>query len=131
MSQWTHVAGIVRIDDLPFLKPVDYKDYFGKQCLWDDDCWEDARNHPEEYLPMGGEGTLRSQLWANPDKCAMAAYTLMVFGDLRDYDTPQEIIDWFKKKVFGIPLVRQAVITVELEGAEPLTWTYVYGDKNE
>lgn len=30
MSQWTHVAGVVRIDDLPFLKPVDYKDYFGK-----------------------------------------------------------------------------------------------------
>lgn len=80
---------------------------------------------------MGSEGSLRSQLWVNPDKHAMAAYTLMIFGDMRDYDTPQEIIDWFKKKVFGIPLVRQAVITVELEGAEPLTWTYVYGDKNE
>lgn len=131
MSRWTHVAGVVRIDDLPFLKATNWDDYFGKQCLWNDDCWEDARNHPEEYLPMGSEGTLHSQLWANPDKRAMAAYTLMVFGDLRDYDTPQEIIDWFKKKVFGIPLVRQAVITVELEGAEPLTWTYVYGDKNE
>ena len=131
MSRWTHVAGVVRIDDLPFLKATAWDAYFGKQCLWNDDCWEDARKHPEEYLPMGSEGTLHSQLWVNPDTRAMAAYTLMVFGDLRDYDTPQEIIDWFKKKVFGIPLVRQAVITVELEGATPLTWTYVYGDKNE
>lgn len=80
---------------------------------------------------MGGEGTLRCELWRNPDTHHMAAYTVMIFGDLRDYDTPQEIIDWFKKKVAKIPMVRQAVITVELEGATPLTWNYADGDKNE
>lgn len=124
MSQWTHVAGVVRIDDLPFLKATDWDGYFGKQCLWNDDCWEDARNHPEDYLPMGSEGSLRSQLWVNPDTHQLAAYTIMIFGDLRDYDTPQEIIDWFKKKVADIPMVRQAVISVELEGSEPITWNY-------
>ena len=124
MSQWTHVAGVVRIDDLPCLKATDWDGYFGKQCLWNDDCWEDARNHPEDYLPMGSEGSLRSQLWVNPDTHQLAAYTIMIFGDLRDYDTPQEIIDWFKKKVADIPMVRQAVISVELESSEPITWNY-------
>lgn len=124
MSQWTHVAGIVRIDDLPFIKYTDWQAHFGKQCLFSDNCWKDAREHPDEYLPMGSEGSLRSELWRNPDTHHMAAYTVMIFGDLRDYDTPQEIIKWFKQKVAEIPMVRQAVITVELEGVKPLTWNY-------
>lgn len=126
MSVWTHVAAVVRIDDLPFLGETDWKEYFGKECLYDSDIevWSDKNKHPDQYLPMGSEGSLRSSLWSNPDTHSMAAYTIMIFGDLRDYTTPGTIIDWFKEKLNGIMMVRQAVITVETEGADTLTYTY-------
>lgn len=126
MSVWTHVAGIVRIDDLQFLGQTDWLAYFGKECLYSDsgEVWKDADEHPDEYLPMGSEGSLRSSIWKNPDPHSMAAYTVMIFGDLRDYCTSNTIVDWFKKKLEGIPLVRQAVITVYTEGEKAITYTY-------
>ena len=131
MSMWTHVAAVVRIDDLPFLKKTDWQAYFGKECLFDDpsEVWKDAEEHPDEYLPKGSEGSLRSSLWINPDRYSAAAYTLTIFGDLRDYDSPYPVLEWFKKKLEGIPLVRQATITVETEGVETLNYTYVEEDE--
>ena len=133
MSQWTHVAGIVRIDDFPFTKNTDWLNHFGKELHFDSpgSDWKDAHEHPENYLPLGSEGSLQSSLWKNPDSHHLAAYAIMIFGDLRDYDTPQEIIVWFKKKVSDIPMVRQAVISVELESAEPITWNYAVDEYAE
>ena len=47
----------------------------------------------------------------------------MIFGDLRDYETPEAILDWFKKKLKDVP-VRQAVITIECEVMEPIVYNY-------
>lgn len=127
MSRWTHVAGIIRIDDLPFLGENNWMEYFGKEVHFSSpmDVWKDLDEHPEDYLPTGSEGSLHSSLWKNPDDHSLAAYTLMIFGDLRDYDTPEKIIEWFKEKLSGIPVVRQAVITVETEGLEPVVYNHV------
>lgn len=126
MSRWTHVAGVVRIDTLPIFGETDWLAYFGKEFHYDSsiDIWREQREHPERFLPGGSEGSLHSSLWENPDKNCTAGYTVMIFGDLRDYDTPEEIIRWFKEKINGIPLVRQAVISVELEYSKPITWNY-------
>lgn len=126
MSIWTHVAGIVRIDDIRFLGETNWTEYFGKEVHFSSpkDVWEDYDEHPEGYLPVGSEGGLYSSLWVNPDEHSMAAYTLMIFGDLRDYVTPEKIIEWFKEKLSGIPVVRQAVITVETEGLESVVYNY-------
>ena len=118
MSNWTHVAAIFRIDDVRLDNTVpDWDKIFGEECLFEDsfDVWNDAEENPENYLPMGSEGSLQKSVWINPCRCDLAAYTVSVFGDLRDHDSVDEIIDWFYKKCRQIRLIRQAVITVDNE----------------
>ena len=98
MSNWTHVAGIIRIDDFNRCtggKPLNF------EALID--------------LPWGSEGFLNMEVWENPDKSSMAGYTVSIFGDLRDHDSADEIIDWFKETCAKFIEVRQAVITVRNE----------------
>lgn len=127
MSNWTHVAGIIRIDAFRHSDyDPDFDKLIGKECLWESpgSVWDDAENNPDKYLPMGSEGSLQKSVWVNPNDSCMAAYTVSIFGDLRDHDSTKEIIDWFKKickKVW----VRNAVITVTNEWYGTETWNYI------
>ena len=127
MSNWTHVAGIIRIDAFRFNDyDPDFDRLIGKECLWESpkNVWDDAENNPDKYLPMGSEGSLQKSVWFNPDANCLASYTVSIFGDLRDHDSTKEIIDWFKKickKVW----VRNAVITVTNERYGTETWDYI------
>ena len=60
MSNWTHVAGIIRVDGLRIddIEEVDFDKIIGKECLWGSpsEVWEDVRENPNKYLPMGSEG---------------------------------------------------------------------------
>ena len=129
MSNWTHVAGIIRVDDFRFGNNItkDFDELIGKECLWEssDEVWDDTENNPDKYLPMGSEGSLQKTVWVNPDKHSMDSYTISIFGDLRDHDNVKEIIDWFKEKCKKL-WVRNAVITVENEWYGTETYTYVY-----
>lgn len=134
MSNWTHVAAVVRIDSMRFMgEEADFEKVFGKTLNWtdDSDVWRDANDHPDEFLPLGSEGSLQMSVWTNPDEGHVDAYTVSIFGDLRDHDDPDEIITWFRDKVeyikntFAINLfIRQAVITVDNECNGCRTWTY-------
>lgn len=127
MSNWTHVAGIIRVDGMA---EQDFDEIIGKECLWGSprEVWEDVRKNPNKYLPMGSEGSLHKSIWENPDKSCLASYTISIFGDLRDHYSTSEIIDWFKSKCKEL-WVRNAVITVnnELYGTE--TYTYKESEK--
>ena len=129
MSNWTHVAGIIRVDAFRFGNDItkDFDKIIGKECLWDSptEVWDDADDNPDEYLPMGSEGSLQKSIWINPDKHSMDSYTISIFGDLRDHDNVKEIIDWFKEKCKKL-WVRNAVITVENEWYGTETYTYIY-----
>ena len=133
MSNWTHVAGIIRVNAFRFDDNItkDFDKIIGKECLWDSptEVWDDADDNPDKYLPMGSEGSLQKSIWINPDKHSMDSYTISIFGDLRDHDNVKEIIDWFKEKCKQL-WVRNAVITVENEyyGTETYTWT---GEEDE
>ena len=138
MSNWTHVAGIIRMDSFRFNGSYT-DDYFdkliGKECLFDSpsNIWDDAEENPDDYLPIGSEGSLQKSVWINPNSSSLAAYTISIFGDLRDHDNTDEIIDWFKNKCSKIS-VRQAIITVLNEHNGEKTWSYTEedeGDKNE
>lgn len=130
MSVWTHVAGVVRIDDIRF-DPNDIPDFdgiFGKEWTFDD-MWDDTHayiefeENPDMFMPSGSESSLQKSVWINPDRNCMASYVVTIFGDLRDYNSPDKIIEWFKeccKKVW----VRQAVITVETEGKKPIVYDF-------
>ena len=134
MSHWVHVAAIVRLDALRIGGESftdDIKAYFGKSTD-DYPCdWEDSYDHPEQWLPGGSEGTCSMQVWENPDQHCLATYTVSIFGDLRDVDMGDHILEWFEKKlslevICSQPFsVRQAVISVEEEYTGKIhTWTW-------
>lgn len=129
MSVWTHVAGVVRFDDFRIFNDghVDWDVIFGKELRYTDyDAWDDYDNDHSKYMPAGSEGSLQKTVWENPDRNCAAAYTVTVFGDLRDYDDPDAIIQWFKKVLDESGMsVRNAVITTESEYG--VGKTYVYG----
>ena len=117
MSQWLQVAAVARIDDFRD-GPVSVEDatkmfekVFGKECSWEHGDFEDAFEHPENYLPMGSEGSLTMSVWVDPDISSLAAYTVSIFGSLRDRgsEDANEIIDWFKNKVSSV-MTRNAII---------------------
>lgn len=117
MSNWTHVAGVIRVDYMKWddIPELDFDELLGKECLWeaDEETWVDADNNPNKYLPMGSEGSLQKSVWIDPDKSNIPRYTVSIFGDLRDHDSCDEIIEWFKNKCKLIGSVRQATITVD------------------
>ena len=130
MANWTHAAAIIRVDYIKFdedTPELNFDEIIGKECLFDSDSetWDDAINNPDKYLPMGSEGTLQKIVWKNPDEDSIAAYTVSIFGDLRNHDSAQEIIDWFKKicDKLGDIAVRNAVITAKNEKYGELTWS--------
>jgi len=120
MSSWSHVAGIIRMDTIRGVVPMpDFDELIGKEVRFEDgtEVWDDAEKNPNKYLPMGSEGSLEKIVWINPDESYCAAYVISIFGDLRDHESAEELIEWFKKKVTEIDgckfgWVRQAVITV-------------------
>ncbi|MBO7734487.1 MAG: hypothetical protein J6S67_18120 [Methanobrevibacter sp.] len=130
MSIWTHVAGVVRIDAIRF-DPNDIPDFdtiFGREWtfddMWDDEpAYTDSIENPDAFMPCGSEGSLEKSVWVNPDRNSMSAYTITIFGDLRDYDDPDAIVSWFKDCCKDV-WVRQAIITVETEGKKPIIYNY-------
>ena len=120
MSNWSHVAAIVRVDSFPrCLQGVEtnFTKIFGKELSYEDRWNLDLPEVPDkdgEYLYYGSEGSLKMTVWVNPYKESLAAYTISIFGDLRDDDDPDAIIEWFKHKCSKLD-VRQACITVDNE----------------
>ena len=142
MSWWTHVAGIIRFDHFIFdedeqLTNDDFDNIIGKEVLWhsDQSVWDDAEKNPDKYLPYGSEGSLQKNVYINPDTSHVPAYVVSIWGDLRDFNDPGRIIEWFEDKCKWIDHyldigIRQATITAE-NGIKTLNYTYGYGVKEE
>ena len=126
MSNWTHVAGIIRVDCLHgmYAEP-DFDQVFGKEIHFNSpyEDWDDYYRHPEKYLPAGSEGSLTISIWANPKESHVTAYAVSIFGDLRDHDSPDEIIEWFKDKCSKL-WVRNACVTATNEYNGTRTWVW-------
>ena len=64
-------------------------------------------------------------VWVNPNLDSITSYTVSIFGDLRDHDDPDEIIDWFKDKCQNNDLaIRNAVIVAENSYNGGRVWNY-------
>lgn len=128
MSNWSHVAGVIRVDNFRLDSDIkrDWDKEIGKECLFHspEKLWEEVEANPNNFLPMGSEGSLQKSVWENPDVSHLAAYTITIFGDLRDHDNPQAIVNWFREKCKKLNVVRQACITVYNECNGVVTWTY-------
>ncbi len=114
MSIWTHVAAVIRVDCFryPNEDRFNFDNFVGKEIHFKDDeeKWDYAEEHKDEFMPFGSEGGLTKVIWENPDKNAVPSYTITIFGDLRDYNELDEIIEWFKR-VCDKFHIRQACIT--------------------
>lgn len=129
MSNWTHVAGVIRIDDFRFedSPEVNFDELVGMELDFNDDekKWIDADEHPEKFLPIGSEGSLKKSVWVNPDIDDVDSYAVTIFGDLRDHDDPDKIIEWFKV-ICSKFSIRNAVITAQNEVNGTRTWSKDY-----
>lgn len=114
MSQWTHVAIIIRFDGLAMLESDPNNKItpnLGNTCDFDsdDESWDKCD------VPKGSEGSLQHTLWTNPHKSHMARYVATIWGDLRDYDSTQEIIDYVIRVTSG-KTIRNLAGTIDVEG---------------
>lgn len=123
MSQWTHVNASFRLDSFGRTDDKELINIFGKSIdyyhmdeIEYDENWE--IKDKDKYLPMGSEGTLNISIWHNPNESCMTSTTVSVFGDLRDYDSFEEIEKWFNEccDAFGSIGIRQAFCQVNVEG---------------
>lgn len=110
MSQWTHVAGVIRFDDIR-LGTTKFIPELGKTVRYNDppDKWNECN------VPCGSEGSLEYYIKTNPDEHCIAAYVASIWGDLRDYENLQEIVDYFDR-ITKDKMIRQACFTVCIEG---------------
>lgn len=129
MSQWTHVCGCIRYDSIRmagmFFNTIDkIKTLVGNTCSYEDpeEKWDKCN------VPAGSEGSIQFVFWANPHLSSLSAFTVGVFGDLRDFgeeDVPK-IKEWFNKVTIGKGvIVRNAIIEICVEGIkEPIILRY-------
>ena len=108
MSQWTHACGAIRFDAL---------------LLKHNFVLDTVENVFREYLPKGSEGPLHlSTIYTghqNGMSGSLSVGTLVISGDLRDYDNYMGIFTWIKGscnrlKDNGI-LVRGIAVIIDVE----------------
>lgn len=126
MSRWTHIAGIVRIDAMPFdgdsiwIEELSRKlgtkvTFYSPKELWD--------LPRDKKTPMGSEGGVEYLFEITGSKNSMSRGVVSIYGDLRDFggvvDT-QEIIDWLNNSFSDLHncFIRQGVVQIEDEWEE-------------
>ena len=118
MSIWTQVAAVFRVDGfrIDSSQQPDFHRIFGRELRYNDpgEVWNEYNLHPRRFLPCGSEGSLQMSVWENPDKNCLDAYTVSVFGSLRNYEDAEAIRTWFVNCCRKCS-IRQAVIDIEVE----------------
>ena len=135
MSQWTHVCGCIRYDALriagmPFNTIESIKELIGNPVSYEDsqEKWDICN------VPCGSEGSIQFVFWQNPQLNHAAAFTVGVFGDLRDFGLEDvcKIKEWFNKvtKTKGV-MVRNAILEICVEFREPIILRYEYEEEGK
>lgn len=127
MSQWTHVAGVIRIDDFGSISHEELQKIIGKTVKFTSSLsvWNEYDTAPELFTPTGSEGGIEYIIYDNPEKSDMNRYNIMIIGDLRDYDDANAIKAWFENILYGNGLmIRDAVISIDVEYKNKIVMTY-------
>lgn len=115
MSQWTHVAGCIRIDklggsDSEIIHELTEK--LGRTCEFDSshETWEACN------VPRGSEGSLQYSIGVTGEENStdLDWGMVVIWGDLRDYDNVEEIFQWIKKACSG-EIIRGCAVKVDIE----------------
>lgn len=120
MSQWTHVAGTIRIDCVGHDEVKEQLNNVLGQ-TWK---YGDAVDPDTEYAPYGSEGSIQYTITENSDESCIAAFVVTFYGDLRNYANDAKIIAWFEKACDAF-YIRQAAITIDVEGQKIVYGAFV------
>lgn len=119
MSTWTHITGCIRIDGIPMLRPAGgtkegVEKILGNTCDFDspDSAWDKCD------VPCGSEGSLQYKIIRAGD--GLVLWTVAIWGDLRDYDNIEEIKGWFNKVTSKKISIRDAVLSIDLNGEKTI-----------
>lgn len=113
MSQWTHVAGLIRVDALRGIAPKgspinpDLEAILGPISTY-------YRPNSASTLPTGSEGSLEYKVIESEHENSLASYTVAIWGDLRDYGSVDAILDWLNKTFAGL-MIRSGIVEVDVE----------------
>ena len=134
MSQWTHVAGTIRLDSLHFVTlrisdegvvqmvknalgtPVDFDGLMdGKESVG---------------IPWGSEGSIQYEITPTRTNNSLSWGHVVLWGDLRDYEDEKEIHEWLSEALEQLKAanfhVRQAIVHIDVESKKK--WVLVYND---
>lgn len=128
MSQWTHVAGTIRVDglsgasgDVPRAEEMLLlKSILGPTFSYCDSV-EKFEKCKAEGLPIGSESSIQYRINIYGEEGSMDRGTIVIWGDLRDYDNVDEIRMWFFKSLAALQFdvstfdVREAVLVIDVE----------------
>lgn len=97
MSEWTHLTGCIRIDTMPNIDDNIFisilKQKFGN-------TWSlkvvDSR-YELCTIPKGSEGSVQYNILKTGSGSSLSWGLITIWGDLRDYDDPEEIFKWIKE----------------------------------
>lgn len=113
MSQWTHVAGCIRVDGLELIGEDvegDIKSAFGTSCTY-----EDLMNGNDYCtIPCGSEGSVQYRIEKTGQPNWVAWGGIYIWGDLRSYNNVDEIYNWIKNACSKLS-IRQCSVLVEVE----------------
>ena len=107
MSEWTHVAGVIRFDALR--TTGDRRPNLGKTV---NGYERDRKKWDAVNVPCGSEGSIQNSTWVNPHRNHAAAYVCTFWGDLCDYKNVDEIIAYFERITKG-KIVRQMSVEID------------------
>ena len=131
MSQWTHVAGIIRIDSLvDLLGGPDTTERMLRDRLgytWDyDDLGNRAReiHIDNSHVPCGSEGSVQYKIVKTRPETGSGEHSLSwghiaIYGDLRDFDDPNEIYNWLGNALVDVNKdgisIRDIIVSIVVE----------------
>lgn len=112
MSEWTHVAGMIRVDSMCYEHEKDArwiernrKENILEGILGPILIWKDGDEGYKEWkritkvckLPRGSEGSIQYKIITNFDTESITAFDIAIWGDLRDFgvDETHNIQRWF------------------------------------
>lgn len=148
MSVWTHVNGAVRLDLLRMVDktPEEWQEvgqqlsglFMGRTQTYDEvglfgdlENGDYGKGHGEgDPCPCGSEGSLNYRFVTTGHESSLNFGSVLIWGDLRDYDNLTEIKDWFQKILIKIKeirekegimlMVRDAVLHAYVESGDPV-----------
>lgn len=103
MSQWTHVAGCIRVDEI-CLEPSDHLATTTK-------LKQKFRNPPS-----GSEGPIHYHVVRTGKDHSLAWGLIYLWGDLRDFGDPEvpRIFKWLNKACSGL-IIRSCIVKIDVE----------------